>query len=582
MARARKFKSWRSAVTLCAGMLASVAVWISFFSAGSTLGQTVAQNSMISGKVTADQGVVRAFRVRAKDTVRKITYTVFTNKGRYQIFNLPAGSYEVSALQEGFESPVQQVQLKAGGAETADLTLKAKPPEKLNVDMVDFDAYLPPGRGRDVFMNRCSGCHGVRLSSAMTGGNAKALFRSEAVWRSEVSRMLDRGYGGEQKAPKLDPAALSSADREEITKYLAVNFAEDSKPRDLKIAEPVLDEDELAKAIYIQYELPPGRSGGSTNWPSKVSPTIWFSGGTSIMAMDLNKTMDYPDRYREWMIPQPDPSYRRAPQHTVVEMGDGHVYWVELRGTAVGELDPKTGEMKRYPSPSGAGMHTAWPDSKGRIWYSSIFGPSVVGMFDTKTKKITEFDPSPDRKGGGWYGIVVDRKDRVWAAGTSVNVLASFDPKTEKWTPHFPPQKGVDGSEGAMSSGPRRPTLDSKGRIWFSMTGATALGMFDPESGKFNEYTIPFRYSMPYECWADNEDNVWLDLGWGQKEHTGLARFDPKTEKFTFFPYPNPDDHNAKISVDQRGILWMGTGRPSQLTSFRPKGNVPSRSPATN
>jgi streptogramin lyase len=69
---------------------------------------------------------------------------------------------------------------------------------------------------------------------------------------------------------------------------------------------------------------------------------------------------------------------------------------------------------------------------------------------------------------------------------------------------------------------------------------------------------------------------VWVNLMNADR----IARFDPKTEKFTFFPYPQPDDHNAKISVDQRGILWMGTGRPSQLTMFRPKGNVPSRSPA--
>ena len=111
-----KFGSWKFGVTLSAGMLAVV----SFFPTGSSFGQTAAvQGNVISGRVTADQGVVRTFRVKAKDTVRKITYTVFTNKGRYQVFNLPAGSYEVSALQEGFESPpMQQVQLKAGEAKT--------------------------------------------------------------------------------------------------------------------------------------------------------------------------------------------------------------------------------------------------------------------------------------------------------------------------------------------------------------------------------------------------------------------------------------------------------------------------------
>src|SRR5438105_2447549 len=47
----------------------------------------------ISGDVTADGGVVQAFRVKAKDTVHRIAYTVFTTKGRFHIYNLPAGTY---------------------------------------------------------------------------------------------------------------------------------------------------------------------------------------------------------------------------------------------------------------------------------------------------------------------------------------------------------------------------------------------------------------------------------------------------------------------------------------------------------
>src|SRR5215469_4832306 len=41
-----------------------------------------------------------AVRVRARDAERHITYTVFTQKGHYQIYNLPAGTYQMSALQD--------------------------------------------------------------------------------------------------------------------------------------------------------------------------------------------------------------------------------------------------------------------------------------------------------------------------------------------------------------------------------------------------------------------------------------------------------------------------------------------------
>jgi hypothetical protein len=77
----------------------------------------------ISGKVTADKGDVRALRVSAKDTLHKVTYTVFTRKGEYSIYNLPPSSYDVVVVEDAFDSPVQKVELKGGDAKSADIVL---------------------------------------------------------------------------------------------------------------------------------------------------------------------------------------------------------------------------------------------------------------------------------------------------------------------------------------------------------------------------------------------------------------------------------------------------------------------------
>src|SRR5262245_50595590 len=82
---------------------------------------------VIAGKVTADRGTVRAFRVKARDTAHKITYTVFTRKGAYQIFHLPPGTYEVLVLEEGYTSPVQTVELRGGDTKTVDVAVQARP-----------------------------------------------------------------------------------------------------------------------------------------------------------------------------------------------------------------------------------------------------------------------------------------------------------------------------------------------------------------------------------------------------------------------------------------------------------------------
>src|ERR1700723_3313697 len=90
-----------------------------------------AQTGVISGTVTANRDyalseasgnhipALVAVRVRARDAERHITYTVFTQKGHYQIYNLPPGTYEMSALQDGFDSNGPTIELKAGDTKTA-------------------------------------------------------------------------------------------------------------------------------------------------------------------------------------------------------------------------------------------------------------------------------------------------------------------------------------------------------------------------------------------------------------------------------------------------------------------------------
>jgi uncharacterized membrane protein len=103
-------------------MLVSL-VSVNWLSERSVMAAAAVDSGSISGKVTAEKGAVHAVRVRAKDTVRKIAYTVFTRNGRYQIYNLPPGSYQVLALQDGFKSTTQSVELGSGETKTADVAL---------------------------------------------------------------------------------------------------------------------------------------------------------------------------------------------------------------------------------------------------------------------------------------------------------------------------------------------------------------------------------------------------------------------------------------------------------------------------
>ncbi len=151
-----------------------------------------AAGATLSGTVTADRDyalsqasgkhipALVAVRVRARDIDRHIVYTVFTNKGKYHIYNLPAGNYQMSALQDGFDSTTPTVELKAGESKTADVALKVKP-DHLRAELVDYDTLFPPSPTRDYLMQNCAGCHGLEhIPWQRIGG------RDEDAWRTAV------------------------------------------------------------------------------------------------------------------------------------------------------------------------------------------------------------------------------------------------------------------------------------------------------------------------------------------------------------------------------------------------------------
>jgi virginiamycin B lyase len=415
-------------------------------------------------------------------------------------------------------------------------------------------------------MKQCGGCHGLLHIPWH-----RMPHRNEDGWRTAVNRMFEINRA---QVPVVSPEAVSAADREAIIKYFADNFGEDTKPRDLKLDTLPLNEDDLAQAIYVQYQLPPAAQlpGGQTRrrgmhdiYPSRVSPTVWFgdTGTGSILGMDL-RTLDYPARFREWVIPAS--ADKSVVPHGIIE-DRGLVYWAELAGTAIGELDPKTGTIHRYLSPSKGSLHTLRADSKGNVWYTSVYGASRVGRLDAQTKTMREWNPAPNYNNAHYYGLIVDAKDRVWAAGNTAHAIVGYDPQTDRWAAYPTP---------TPSSGPRRPTADSKGRIWFSEHLGDAIGMLDPATGEVREYKSPFHHGGEYECYADASDNIWLTL----RSYDTLMKFDPKTEKYTYFPYPEIRASVPKIETDQQGTIWFADG--TNLVNFKPTGNVPTRQTSLN
>jgi streptogramin lyase len=580
-------------------MTAAATVFIALVALGAWSAQPAAQGQAgsIAGTVTADRGEVRALRVKATDTVHKISYTVFTNKGRYQIYNLPPSSYTVNIVEEEFTAPPQNVQVAAGQTQNVNLALTfrevivqgagaAGASAQSNygaarraadgelTELLEFDQLYPPSPARDVMVKECFSCHGP------TGWHRSGP-RSEGQWRRAVERMFQpngRVAGMSPGVPQTTYDRVPKDQVDAIVKYLTTHFGPTSKPRDLKTDRLVRDEAELSQAIYVQYEVPPptgkpftqiGPYGGPPTrslhsaWVSVVNPGIVYMSGNrsgSIVSIDT-RNLDYVGRMKEYRIDNPENVMVQP--HGIFDLPNGKVYFVELTGDRMSELDPKTGKIERWRVPTeGGGMHSVWPDSKGNFWYTYFAAAGKIARFDSKTKQTKEYPVVKDLSG---YGIVTDKKDRVWAVSLNTPVILGYDPKTDKWT-NYP-----------ISVPARRVTVDSKGMVWVCEYFGNKIAMLDPDTGKVTEYDLPLKYGNPYDLWPDAEDNIWVE----NAVYNSLVKFEPRSKKWTYVPFPELAAHTPKLDRDKEGTFWFTLGRPSGLAGFKPKGNVPGRAGVT-
>jgi streptogramin lyase len=106
-----------------------------------------------------------------------------------------------------------------------------------------------------------------------------------------------------------------------------------------------------------------------------------------------------------------------------------------------------------------------------------------------------------------------------------------------------------------------RPTIaphdvhrDAQGFVWYSNFVEPYLGRLDPKTGAHKE----FRYDLPRPNFPtgalalepDQDGNWWLSMMF----QSGLMRFDPRTEKFKYFPLPS----GMRTDASQQSLLMPG------------------------
>lgn len=515
---------------------------------------TIAGTGVVAGTVTAAKPFTAA-QVYLRHTAKPVTFMVYTSGGKYQALNIIPGDYEVRVARRGFASEPQKITVQAGAAVTADFVLKdADPASKTGVNgpstvvaylgretltgdvefIKDYDALYPPAPGRAVLERTCMACHGVNFYPLRQW--------DRSAWEAAVDMMSKRSSSMDTPVP---PGKLSPADRRLLIDYLAANFHPGAKKRALATdADTPVDEAALAKAMYVEYDMPkvdvPNARPIGQNPYFDNDGNVWTTDrGTPNAIVKLDPRTVTFEHY-----PLPE----RGIPHGITVDAKGIVWWGETVGFKLSRLDPKTGKMERFPlDPRGylkGRGHDPIVDAEQNIWLAVING-NRLAKWDRKTEKITLYEPPSI--GSYPYGLDKDKNGNIWMSQFTQCRMAKFDPKEEAWT-EIPVLTAYKDPFCLI----RRGSVDSKGTVWYAVFDHGVIGKLDPETGKMVEFKIPAQRSEPYDIWPDKDDNMWIsDAGMGG----ALIRFDPRTEKFTFYPAVQRGDM-PKVEITREGAIW--------------------------
>src|SRR5262245_948630 len=188
----------------------------------------------ISGRITADQGQVRAFRVAAHNLDRRIWYTVFTENSQYTVPRALSGRYELTVVEADYDSPRLSVKLGAGETQKGDLAVKkrAATPERLlaggdegpqarpgrSARPMYFDSLeelYPAGPARDLLREHCIGCHRDDFGTMH--------YTKEAFVRG-IEKMTETGPANNHYSLALGRTPISKPQKALLAEYLAKHF----------------------------------------------------------------------------------------------------------------------------------------------------------------------------------------------------------------------------------------------------------------------------------------------------------------------------------------------------------------------
>jgi len=305
----------------------------------------------------------------------------------------------------------------------------------------------------------------------------------------------------------------------------------------------------VAHAGGSNYGITPGAhpdlAGKVSEWPVPTprfarDPAVAPDGSIYIAVMSGNKVARFDPKtqsFKEWDLP---PGHH---PHGLLVDRQGMVWTTGNGNGTIGRLDPVSGRVTEFKTPSGGGgPHTLIiTDDQSTIWFTMQSGNKVASL-QTKTGAIKEYPSS-----GGPYGLAFDHAGNVWFCRMGDNKMGRLDPKSGQMAE-------VDMGGGSL---PRRVAAAPDGMLWVTLYGNGKLAKLDPVAMKVvKTYQLPAGDGGPYAVTVDGGGMVWAN----EIKTDTVVRLDPRTEQMRVVSLPSKNVGIRKMVVDASGRLWyMGS-----------------------
>ena len=430
----------------------------------------------IAGQITANDTnapVPYAF-VQAGNN-QGMTITVLSNQhGEYQIADLPAGRYSLSAHGFGYRRSLTEiVEVGASSPQTVHLDLSPQADITSQVSGAEWLSLLPDDEATRQFILDCQGCHQLGWPRQAYNG-----WPSAGQWETSIKKM--HGYYG----PRSGFPIIGPMDIPQTAAWLAQVLTEEATPpRPLPISPE-------AQAMRItEYDFPGiGPHDLALDGNGQVIVTGMFS--DDMYALD-----PVSGEFTRYDLP-PNANPR------AVELDAQGAWWIVFGSpNQIAQFDPQTEELTTYSI--GMYAHSIAIDSAGHAWANGHFraNPGKVVRINPQDGTSQVFD-IPDNSTSNLtglpisYDLRIDADDVVWGSDLNWNRIYKLEPQTGAVTHYELPNS---------TSGPRRFDFDADGNLWIPEFSGGRLAMFNPDSETFTEWATPTKNAEPYVVKVDQE-----------------------------------------------------------------------------